>query len=56
MLGTVKNDGGLIYPQIEYGEFWQNNGAKFLGIFLEALRQKLNSSVYYEKLILIASD
>ena len=43
MTGTVKNDGGLIYPQIEYGEFWQNNGAKFLGIFLKALRQKLNS-------------
>jgi len=32
MTGTVKNDGGLAYPEIEYGEFWNNNGAAFLGI------------------------
>ncbi len=31
--GTVKNDGGLAYPEIEYGEFWNNNGAAFLGTF-----------------------
>jgi len=32
MTGTGLNDGGLIYPEIEYGQFWENHGAKFLAI------------------------
>ena len=30
--GTVLNDGGLMYPEIEYGEMWESYGPKFLAI------------------------
>jgi len=32
MTGTVLNDGGLMYPEIEYGEMWESYGPKFLAI------------------------
>jgi carboxylesterase type B len=32
MTGTVLNDGGLMYPGLEYGKFWEENGPKFLAL------------------------
>jgi carboxylesterase type B len=30
MTGTVLNDGALVYPELEYGEFWKRSGPMFM--------------------------
>jgi len=32
MMGTILNDGALMFPELEYGQFWETDGARFLFI------------------------
>ena len=42
MTGTILNDGAIVYPELEYGEFWKKSGPLFM-----LLTSSFNNSGWY---------
>ena len=50
MMGTILNDGALMFPELEYGQFWETDGARFLFI----RHEYLNIAIFISFRLIIA--